>query len=146
MSVTTGFRLLTYWYYAPAGTYYFRVLIDGVQSNVVTLYIYDVTVNPTSKTFSYGGFTEFTVTTSIAVSQAATIQWYSDAAGTITKTAPASVTTSETGAGTITRIVKINSDINKVTVGTVGTHYFRVIINGVQSSVCNIVITDPPVK
>ena len=127
LTVTTGTLL----FLATAGTYYFRVEIAGVQSAVRTLNIYDVTVSPTIQYIVGGGSTTYTVTTSIAVTDAASIQWYSDAAGTKPITVPSGFSATFSGSGT-TRTLTITGP-NAST-----TYYFRVIINGVQSVMCTV--------
>ena len=124
---------------AAAGTYYFRVTIDGVQSGVATLSIRSVTVGAQNgeMRWNLGGSVTFPITTiGIANGQAGTVTWYSNSAGTTTRTAPSGITVSVSNVSNNATIVTLNSTSTSST----GTWYFRVTINGVQSNVATFTI------
>ena len=123
---------------AVAGTYYFRVTIDGTTSGVGVLTVTPagaktVSAGPQSGTITAGtaGSATFTVSTAnIATGLAGSVSWFSDAAGTVAMTAPAWVTPAVT-TGSATRTLTVNATAAAVA----GTYYFRVTIDGTTSGV-----------
>ena len=153
-SVSTGSanRTLTFAFVgadqAGAGTYYFRVTIDGVESNVGTLVIVAKTVTVGTQQGTIMGHTvgavTFAINTSyIANSAAGTVQWYSNAGGSTSASAPSGITTS-ISTGSANRILTVNSVAGMgAAPGTPpGTYYFRVYIEGVESNVGSLVISN----
>ena len=118
------------------GTYYFRVTIDGIESNVGTLSIDSplvktVTVGAQSGAITVSGSVTFPVTTeNIATSEAGTVNWYYQSNnGTFPVSAPTGVSTSvTTGSANRTLTVTAGMDTDE------GTYYFRVEIDGVESN------------
>ena len=129
----------------PPGTYYFRVTIDGIESNVGTLVIVAKTVTVGTQQGTIMGYTvgsaTFAIATSyIANSEAGTVQWYSNAGGSTPASAPSGIIES-VSTGSANRTLTVNSIDHMVAVGTPpGTYYFRVTINGIESNVGSLVI------
>ena len=133
------------------GTYYFRITIDGEESNVGMLTIgpeheKTVTIVGTQQgtiITGVGGMASYTVnTTNIATSQAGTVQWYSDANGTILMNQFPFVlisATVSTGSANRTLTVNIGGDSSP------GTYYFRVTIDGIESNVGMLTIVEKTV-
>ena len=125
----------------PPGTYYFRVYIDGVPSNIGTLTVSakTVTVSAQSGTVGQlqGGTATYTVTTThIATSEEGYVFWYADSAGTqymMTPPQEIDFVNISVSTGSTTRTLTMN--IGSVAVGAARTFYFRVTIDGVQSNV-----------
>ena len=121
-----------------AGVYWFRVVIDGVASNVGVLTISErtISVGVQSETVTAGRTrtVAYPVNTSnIAVSQTGTIYWYSDANGYYVTNAPSGVASATVSTGSSNRTLTINFDpIEKM---VVGIYWFRVVIDGVESNV-----------
>ena len=121
-----------------AGTYYFTVTIDGVQSNIGTLEISaiperSVTVGQASNQLPAGEEGEVkyeVVTENIAVSHEGTIQWYSDYEGLLTSDAPAGISAS-VSTGETTRTMLLTATTNT----QMGVYYFRITIDRVTSNV-----------
>ena len=130
---------------AMAGSRYYCQVYNTagiVNSNIVTLWVdaapFVVIVNPTSQPIVLPLVTgaTYNITTTISTS-AGTVQWYSDATGVTSTTAPTGVTASIPGTTGTGRVLTI-------TVATdtpVGTYYFRVIVANVQSVVCSLTVS-----
>ena len=118
------------------GTYYFRVTIDGIESNVGTLVIdpvpvKTVTVGAQSGAMTVSGSVTFPVTTkNIAISETGTVNWYYQRNNdTFPASVPTGVSASVTaGSANRTLTVTAGRDTNE------GTYYFRVEIDGVESN------------
>ena len=122
-----------------AGTYYFRVTINGVQSNVGTFTIDEVpektvTVDKQVGTLTAGrpGSVTFPVTTAnIAFTEQGSVRWYTDASGRAPANGPGALISASvtTGSANRTLTVTMGADTG------VQTHYFRVTIDSVESNV-----------
>jgi len=117
--------------------------LDGATSAAFTLTVSaaatkSVSVGSQSGTLTQGaaGSVTYSVTTAnIANSLSATVQWFSNAAGTASASAPTGVTASvSTGAATRT------TTVNTTAASPAGTYYFRITIDGVQSNVGTLAI------
>jgi hypothetical protein len=128
------------------GTYYFRVTIDGVQSNVATLAIEEktVTVGEQSGTIiaekGKGGTATFTVTTTnIADTKTGEVHWWDANANDYTpEFIPSGINPPSISTGNATRILTITT-MEPLKLSP-GTYYFRVTIDGVQSNMGTLVI------
>ena len=109
--------------------------IDGATSAAFSLVISAAatkTVSVGSQDNRADGFTWYVITTTnIAQGQAATVQWYSNSAGTTATSAPAGITGGAFSNVTAEGTASLRFNINAV---ASGTYYFRVTIDGVQSS------------
>ena len=122
-------------------TYYFRVTIDGVTSSNMGALVIDeknVTIGTQSGVlveYTLGMVTFAVNTTNIATSENGTVEWYNDVDGiSIANSAPFGIETS-LSAGSDDRILTVESIQQPQVTGTPpGTYYFRVTIDGVQSS------------
>jgi hypothetical protein len=121
------------------GKYYFRVTIDGIESNVGILTIdkgipKSVSVGDQEGNLEAGiaGQVKFPVKTeSINFSEEGTVQWYSNSAGTTKISAPSGITKTSVSTGTEKRSLLVETGISAV----MGHYYFRVIIDSIESNV-----------
>ena len=125
--------------YHTAGTHYFRITIDGVQSNVVKLTIAaarSITVAAQNNPIFEGvaGNTYCAVSLS-GVSGTAEVLWYSNETGATTITAPAGISASSTQ--TLVSVFATG------TTHTAGTYYFGIRIAGILSNVVTLSVTKP---
>ena len=134
---------------AVAGTYWFRVTIDDVQSNVGTYTVKRVSVAEQNGIIYAGtaGSATFAVTTGNITNlwqQPVTVQWFSNAEGTTSVSAPSGIS------HTVTYV--LNNSATVTMTATTATanwqqsqriRYFRVTIDGVQSAVATLTISAP---
>ena len=126
----------------PSGTYLFRVKIDGVQSNVGTLLLSviippqkRVTIGTQSGTLSSGAASFAISTENVDKNAKASVEWFSNAAGTASTNALLGVTaTVSTGSQTRILTVKPITVSGKSLSIPEGTYYFRVTLDGQKSS------------
>ena len=136
---------------SPVGTYYFRATIDGAQSsNVATLIVTAAPTvtfdSPATQTVAQGKVVHYQITTSGIADgsypgDAASIQFYSNPAGTAPISAPAGI--GKSGSSPLENN-SISISIATLTTSPVGTYYFRATIDGVQSSNVATLIVTPP--
>jgi hypothetical protein len=132
----------------PAGNYYFRATVDGTRSAVATLAVTapvrTVTLGATQTHPLYAGnngSTYYSIKTENFDDDfvVGSVQWYSNAAGTTSASAPADVTVSIFYAGSPYMTVGAK------TAAQAGTYYFRISFDGIQSAqVAKLVITPVP--
>ena len=129
---------------AQAGTFYFTVTIDGVTSAVITFTVEAKTILIGAQvgTLKPGigvSSATFSVTTKhILTTSPGTIQWYSDAAGTVSASAPSGISAPSLSIGSENRTLSIAS--SPLLTRPAGTYWFRVTIDGVSSDVGTLVI------
>ena len=127
------------------GNYYFKVIIDGVQSAVATLALTpEKTVNVGAQigtlTAGTAGSATFTVTTAnIANGQAGTVTWYTTSSGTTPTSVPTGITATVSAVANNAATVTINA----ITAAVNGERFFRVTIDGKQSNVATLEIKTP---
>jgi len=133
-----------------AGTYYLRISIDGVLSNVAVLTIdpapvKTVTLGTQAGTLTVGiqGSVTFSVTTeNIDNAQTGTVQCYTDVSGTNQTSLPTGIEAS-VSTGSATRTLTFTKT---ATAQAAGDYYFRVVIDGTQSGVGTLVIGSAPIN
>ena len=129
---------------AQAGTFYFTVTIDGVTSAVITFTVEAKTISigaqvGTLKPGIGASSATFSVTTKhILTTSPGTIQWYSDAAGTVSASAPSGISAPSLSIGSENRTLSIAAV--PISTRPAGTYWFRVTIDGVSSDVGTLVI------
>ena len=129
-----------------SGIYYYFCVVStqgatSVYSSVATVTVKSVTVGTqtgTPLTAGSKGTTSFVITTAnIANGQGCNVTWYSDSAGTITRTIPTGVTIP-----ILPTILNNNANlnINTTMLAPEGTYYFRVTADSTQSAVATLTI------
>ena len=148
-SVTTGSTTITMTATgaAPAAKdYYFKIIIDGEQSNVGTLVIFGArsisigTQSGTINTGTSGQNATFSLTVANFTSGlSGTVKWYTAVGGTSEGNIPTNIS-----AGTITSSTTTITMTATGVAPAAGSYYFRVTIDGVQSNVGTLTISQPP--
>jgi len=121
----------------PAGTYYFRVTIDGTQSNVGILTVSaakTITIPAQSGTLTAGtagNAIYYTTTANIADGKSGTVTWYTTLDGTSAAAKPAGL--NDPTINTVSNTAYFTLITTAAT--PAGTYYFRVTIDGTHSNV-----------
>ncbi len=124
-----------------AGTYYFTVTVDNIESVGSTLVVLTQTVTiastPNSFNPSVGGNIDYGITTSnIADGQGGTVTWYTDGSKLSTTSAPTGIITNTPTVASNTATLWVNGTPTLTT----GTYYFTVTFDNIESNVETVIV------